>query len=169
MLDYAGIAIFAAGLASTFPALPTHTATCFSAAAAKGGQALLAVTLLLAMSRLSFAVEAVADHQKFTFKNDEAHKGAFITSGLWAWSRHPNYFGAPSSLLPSTISPKSSFLADFALVRFRTFGLRAGEMLVWWGIFGASVSLLSTGWGGWMVALAIVSPVFLTALLLFAR
>jgi steroid 5-alpha reductase family enzyme len=42
---------------------------------------------------IGFAIEAVADHQKSTFKRDSANEGRFITSGLWAWSRHPNYFG----------------------------------------------------------------------------
>jgi steroid 5-alpha reductase family enzyme len=40
-----------------------------------------------------FAIEAVADQQKSTFKKDPSNEGRFITSGLWAWSRHPNYFG----------------------------------------------------------------------------
>ncbi|KAI9188091.1 hypothetical protein H9P43_002482 [Blastocladiella emersonii ATCC 22665] len=38
-----------------------------------------------------FAVEAISDYQKNTFKN--ANPTKFITSGLWAYSRHPNYFG----------------------------------------------------------------------------
>jgi steroid 5-alpha reductase family enzyme len=42
---------------------------------------------------IGFAVEVAADTQKSRFKADPANDGKFIHSGIWAWSRHPNYFG----------------------------------------------------------------------------
>ena len=40
-----------------------------------------------------FAVEVIADNQKRQFKKDPNNRDRFITSGLWSWSQHPNYFG----------------------------------------------------------------------------
>jgi steroid 5-alpha reductase family enzyme len=40
-----------------------------------------------------FAIEAIADRQKGIFRADPANRDRFITTGLWAWSRHPNYCG----------------------------------------------------------------------------
>ncbi len=47
----------------------------------------------LAIWALGFAIEAVADMQKSRFRADPSNKDRFIRGGLWAWSRHPNYFG----------------------------------------------------------------------------
>ena len=40
-----------------------------------------------------FSIEVIADRQKRVFKKNQQKDKEFITSGLWAWSRHPNYFG----------------------------------------------------------------------------
>jgi len=38
-------------------------------------------------------LETVADIQKYTFKQNQLNKGKFMQSGIWKYSRHPNYFG----------------------------------------------------------------------------
>jgi len=42
---------------------------------------------------IGFCFEVVADQQKRVFKANQGNKDKFINSGLWSWSRHPNYFG----------------------------------------------------------------------------
>lgn len=42
---------------------------------------------------LGFGTEVLADAQKRAFRRDPANHDRFIQSGLWALSRHPNYFG----------------------------------------------------------------------------
>ncbi len=42
---------------------------------------------------VGFAIEATADAQKNRFRAGPENKGSFIDTGLWSWSRHPNYFG----------------------------------------------------------------------------
>ncbi|WP_343573005.1 DUF1295 domain-containing protein [Mycobacterium sp.] len=37
--------------------------------------------------------EAIGDRQLRVFKSDPAHQGLLMDRGLWAWTRHPNYFG----------------------------------------------------------------------------
>lgn len=52
---------------------------------------------LMAAGVLVWAVglifEAVGDHQMRMFKSDPANRGVIMDRGLWAWTRHPNYFG----------------------------------------------------------------------------
>lgn len=38
-------------------------------------------------------IEAAADYQKFIFKQDASNQGRWIQTGVWRYSRHPNYFG----------------------------------------------------------------------------
>ena len=47
----------------------------------------------LALWAAGVAIEVVSDRQKRLFRDDPENRGRFITTGLWAWSRHPNYFG----------------------------------------------------------------------------
>ena len=42
---------------------------------------------------LGFIIEVIADYQKTVFKKNIGNKDKFISTGLWAYSRHPNYFG----------------------------------------------------------------------------
>jgi len=47
----------------------------------------------LALFILGFAIEVMADMEKSAFKANQENKDKFINTGLWARSRHPNYFG----------------------------------------------------------------------------
>ncbi len=65
-------------------------AAMLSAATRPGG---LFTVVGVALWVAGFAIEAVADYQKTRFRERESNRGQFIAVGLWAWSRHPNYFG----------------------------------------------------------------------------
>ena len=47
----------------------------------------------LALFIYGFSVEIIADKQKSKFRSIPENRDSFITTGLWAKSRHPNYFG----------------------------------------------------------------------------
>ena len=40
-----------------------------------------------------FGIEVVADAQLQSFRNDPTQRGRVLDTGLWRYSRHPNYFG----------------------------------------------------------------------------
>ena len=42
---------------------------------------------------IGFATEVIADRQKSKFRKNPENAKKFINTGLWARSRHPNYFG----------------------------------------------------------------------------
>lgn len=77
------------GLWVIFTAAAAHAAIASDQPRSFGVWAVVGLVLWLA----GFGMEAVADAQKSAFRADPANDGRFITTGLWAWSRHPNYFG----------------------------------------------------------------------------
>ena len=42
---------------------------------------------------VGISIEVIADAQKSRFRSDSSNRHSFISTGLWAWSQHPNYFG----------------------------------------------------------------------------
>jgi steroid 5-alpha reductase family enzyme len=50
-------------------------------------------TLGLILFGIGFLTETIADYQLVAFKKDAHNQGKIITTGLWKYSRHPNYFG----------------------------------------------------------------------------
>ena len=45
------------------------------------------------LTLFGIAYESIADYQLMQFKNDIKNRGKLLKSGLWKFSRHPNYFG----------------------------------------------------------------------------
>ncbi len=47
----------------------------------------------IAIWLIGFLFEAIGDYQKSKFKANPANNGKIMQSGLWRYTRHPNYFG----------------------------------------------------------------------------
>ncbi|MBU1014101.1 MAG: DUF1295 domain-containing protein [Bacteroidetes bacterium] len=75
-------------------------------------------------------IEATGDYQKTIFINNPNNKGKWVNTGLWKYSRHPNYLG---------------------------------EILVWIGVYLFILPALNNG----QALIGLISPVFITTLLLF--
>ena len=71
------------------------TVSCALAAmtAASAGPLDALAALGAAVWAAGFGIEVLADRQKAVFRADPANRDRFIATGLWAWSRHPNYCG----------------------------------------------------------------------------
>ena len=80
---------------------------------------------VLAVSVFAISVfgESLADSQLAAFRGDSGNRGKTCRKGLWAWSRHPNYF--------------FEWLHWFAYVF-----LAVGSSLFWWSLLGPLVMLL---------------------------
>jgi steroid 5-alpha reductase family enzyme len=72
-------------------ALPLHLALGTANPETAGSTALIGLGVLLFSA--GFTMEAIADAALARFKSDPANAGRLLTTGLFSWSRHPNYFG----------------------------------------------------------------------------
>ena len=63
----------------------------------------------LAVFVIGWLIEVIADNQKSAFRAIEKNKDRFINQGLWARSRHPNYFGEITLWLGIAIMSVPSF------------------------------------------------------------
>ena len=71
------------------------TASCALAAITAQGSVPVGAPFLVGLGLwvFGFVIEVIADRQKSAFRAQPENARQFITTGLWAWSRHPNYFG----------------------------------------------------------------------------
>jgi steroid 5-alpha reductase family enzyme len=75
--------------------------------------------LAIALVVFGVAFESIGDWQLTVFKRNPANKGKIMTSGLWRYTRHPNYFG--------------DFVTWWGL---GVFGVASGA---WWSVIGPIV------------------------------
>ncbi len=68
---------------------PVQAAIHASEPTALGALDIVGIALVLT----GVAFESIADWQLARFKSDPANRGRLMDRGLWAWTRHPNYFG----------------------------------------------------------------------------
>lgn len=61
-----------------------------------GGKLGILEILGAALWLVGFLFQSIGDLQMSNFKKDAANKGKVMTSGLWQYTRHPNYFGETS-------------------------------------------------------------------------
>jgi steroid 5-alpha reductase family enzyme len=109
------------GLIAWFVSLPIQVSACLGAGLGWVGW------LGVAVWAVGFGFEAVGDAQLRRFKADPANRGRVMDRGLWAWTRHPNYFGdatmswglwvIAAEHLPGVFTVLSPVLMTWLLVR----------------------------------------------------
>jgi steroid 5-alpha reductase family enzyme len=70
------------------------------------------------MWSFGFVIEVVADMQKRAFRANPINHGKFITSGLWAYSQHPNYAGEMIMAFAMWLSCSQSFVNTESAITF---------------------------------------------------
>jgi steroid 5-alpha reductase family enzyme len=84
---FLGQVLLPQGLAIFFVSLPIQVGVASDAPV--GPLAWVGVAVWL----VGLAFEAIGDAQLKAFKAEDANQGKVMDRGLWAWTRHPNYFG----------------------------------------------------------------------------
>jgi steroid 5-alpha reductase family enzyme len=85
------------------------------------GAFLLLAPLGVALWLVGMVFETVGDLQLARFKSDPANKGKLLTTGLWRYTRHPNYFGDSAVwsgiylVAASTVSGALTILSPIAM------------------------------------------------------
>ncbi len=59
----------------------------------QNNDSILFVVLGLIIWVVGFLFESIGDYQLKIYKSDPSNKGKLMTTGLWKYTRHPNYFG----------------------------------------------------------------------------
>ncbi|MFF0813639.1 DUF1295 domain-containing protein [Rhodococcus sp. NPDC003318] len=111
------------GAAQWFVSLPVLVSAVLGPTRGVGVGALVGGVALWAVG---VVFEAVGDRQLLRFTSDPAHHGRIIDTGLWAWTRHPNYFGdacvwwglwlVAASVWPGALTVLSPLLMTYFLV-----------------------------------------------------
>ena len=64
---------------------------------------------------LGFLAEALSDVQKYRFRSVHKDRAEICDKGLFAWSRHPNYFGEIIAQFGESPAPARSPIKSFEL------------------------------------------------------
>lgn len=79
-------------------------------------------------------IETISDHQKFRFKSIPENQKKIVMSGIWKYSRHPNYFGEICVWIGISLIPLSE--------RFGIFGLISPALVILLLLFVSGIPLI---------------------------
>ncbi len=125
------------GIIAFAVALPILLAIVYPAAATHTPIFLIGIALWL----MGFIFETTADFQLDTFIKNPENKGKIMMSGLWQYSRHPNYFG--ESLMWWGIA-----VAAFGISAVPSIGFVSPILITFLLLFVSGVPLLEKRWVG---------------------